>query len=87
MSGNEKNKMVIEYLFGDTEKIAELIEELNRSGMINGSDRTLLLAIKRNIEFGMERNEIVKRMIEIGRHSPKLIALFVAVGIYRFYDN
>lgn len=83
----EKNKAAIEYLFASNEKIAELIEELNRSGILKGDDKSLLFAIKRNIEFGMAQNEIIKRIVEIGKHSPKLVALLLAAGIYRYYDN
>lgn len=87
MDEKERNRMVIEYMLERPERIAELIDKLNRSGIVDGNDKTLLGAIKRNIEFGMEQRELIKRMVEIGRHSPKLIALFVAAGVYRYYGN
>ena len=87
MNEQDRNRAVIEYLLEKPERIAELIDELNRSGIVDGNDKTLLVAIKRNIEFGMQQRDLINRMIEIGRHSPKLIALFVAAGVYRYYGN
>ncbi|MEK6982742.1 MAG: hypothetical protein AABX38_07440 [Candidatus Micrarchaeota archaeon] len=85
--GISANKEVFGYLMQQPDRMVNAIEQLLRSDILQTGDKSLLFAIKRNLELGMEKTDVHKRIVEVAKASPQLIALFLAYSVYSIYDK